>query len=543
MSRYNSGVLGRLSGVTYNSSHGVISLRERSLYGLTGEIVNPTLISTYPTDNSSSIPVSSNLLMTFSENVKPGYGFIVISDGSDIRTIDVLNPTFVTFVGSVVTINPSLDLLPNVTYYVQLQSGVIVDLNSNPYLGIDDTTTFNFTMLDTINPYLVSSTPSDNSTGVLVSSNVVLTFSEVVQAGSGFVYLSNLVDYRTISISDTNQITFNSNLVTINPTTNLSDSSSYSVMVSNGAIVDSGNNAFLGITNTSTLNFSVEDISSPTLSSSAPYNGSTNQAKGVSILLTFTESVQAGSGTIIVSNGVDVRTYSVPSQGVVFNGSVVTITPSSDFSSASTYSVQISTGSVKDSSGNYFSGISDQNTLRFTVVDYENPYLVSSYPQHQSVDIPKGSNVILSFSESVQAGTGSIWISNGSDWKEFSVTDTSKVTFNSNSVTINPLVDFIEKTTYYVSLSSGVITDLFLNPFPGITNSTTLNFTISDTVAPTLTASTPSDNATSVAKGSNLILTFSEVVQAGTGNIILSNGTDIRTIPISDTNQITLALI
>jgi hypothetical protein len=62
-----------------------------------------------------------------------------------------------------------------------------------------------------------------------------------------------------------------------------------------------------------------------------------------------------------------------------------------------------------------------------------------------------------------------------------------------------------------------------------------------DILNPTLTASTPADNATSVAKGSNLILTFSESVQAGTGNIILSNGTDIRTIPISDTNQITFS--
>lgn len=49
-----------------------------------------------------------------------------------------------------------------------------------------------------------------------------------------------------------------------------------------------------------------------------------------------------------------------------------------------------------------------------------------------------------------------------------------------------------------------------------------------DTTAPTLVSSTPADNATGVGVGANIVLTFSEAVRAGSGNIVL-NGIDPAT--------------
>ena len=57
-----------------------------------------------------------------------------------------------------------------------------------------------------------------------------------------------------------------------------------------------------------------------------------------------------------------------------------------------------------------------------------------------------------------------------------------------------------------------------------------------------LTAATPADNATEVAAGNNIVLTFNEAVAAGTGNIVISNGAgDTRTIAIGDTSQVTIS--
>src|SRR6185369_16039654 len=57
----------------------------------------------------------------------------------------------------------------------------------------------------------------------------------------------------------------------------------------------------------------------------------------------------------------------------------------------------------------------------------------------------------------------------------------------------------------------------------------TSTVTVTDTIAPTLVSSTPADDATGVAVGSNLVLNFNEPVSAGTGNIVIGDGTDIHT--------------
>jgi methionine-rich copper-binding protein CopC len=102
------------------------------------------LSSSSPADNATAVAVGSNIVLTFSENVAAGTGNIVISDGTDTRTIAV-GDAQVSISGATVTINPTADLNPNSTYYVQMASGVITSSTSTPFAGISDTTTLNFT--------------------------------------------------------------------------------------------------------------------------------------------------------------------------------------------------------------------------------------------------------------------------------------------------------------------------------------------------------------------------------------------------------------
>lgn len=64
-----------------------------------------------------------------------------------------------------------------------------------------------------------------------------------------------------------------------------------------------------------------------------------------------------------------------------------------------------------------------------------------------------------------------------------------------------------------------------------------------DATAPTLVSSTPVDNSTA-GKADNLVLTFSEDVVVGTGNITIvnaANAADTRTIPVTDTAQVSVS--
>ena len=222
----------------------------------------PLLASFSPVDNSTGIAVGTNITISFNEAVKAGSGNILIynSNGTVARTISVTDTGQVSFSGSTVTINPATDLAANSGYYVNLASGVIKDIAGNNYAGFTDTGFFNFTTSatsDTTAPLLTGFTPFDNSTNVAASTNITISFNEAVKAGSGniLIYNSNGTVARTISVTDTGQVSFSGSTVTINPTADLAASSGYYVNLASGVIKDNAGNSYAGFTDIDFFNF------------------------------------------------------------------------------------------------------------------------------------------------------------------------------------------------------------------------------------------------------------------------------------------------
>ncbi|NBV25659.1 MAG: hypothetical protein EBS05_27615, partial [Proteobacteria bacterium] len=329
---------------------------------ITGE---PRLNGSDPSDDSTGFQVDQNIKFYFNELVKPGdSGNIIISNGSDTRTIAINDPSQVTFSGGKVTINPTDDLVPNTNYNIKIDSTAITDLDGNPYNGISDDTTLNFSTI-TSEPLLSSSTPWDNSTDFPVDSNITLAFNEEVQAGSnGNIVISNGSDTRTIAINDASQVTFNGSKVTVNPTVDLVPNTNYSIRIDNGAITDLGGHAYTGINDDTTLNF-YTITGEPLLSSSTPWDNFTDFPADNNITLAFNEEVRAGSnGNIIISNGSDTRTIAInDASQVTFNGSKITVNPTADLVPNTNYSIRIDNGAITDVGGHAYAGINDDTTL------------------------------------------------------------------------------------------------------------------------------------------------------------------------------------
>ena len=101
---------------------------------------------------------------------------------------------------------------------------------------------------DTTAPTLSSSSPADDATGVAAGANIVLTFDETVQAGSGTITISDGAgDVRVIDVTDAGQITFAGNTVTINPAADLNAGTAYDVVIPSEVITDTAGNPFAGI--------------------------------------------------------------------------------------------------------------------------------------------------------------------------------------------------------------------------------------------------------------------------------------------------------
>ena len=217
----------------------------------------PELAVYSPTVSKSAVGVGSNLYLTFNIPVSAGSGAIVLSNGAgDTRSISVADTTQVSFNGKVVTIDPSVNLIPGTNYSITYAAGVFKDASGKAGPAVVSTTELGFTAagsVDATAPTLISSSPATGTTGV-TSSRIVLTFSEPVVAGNGNIVISNgSGDTRTISVKDTNQVTFSGSTANINPSADLLRGFTYNVQVPLGAIRDTSGNSFAGITNATTL--------------------------------------------------------------------------------------------------------------------------------------------------------------------------------------------------------------------------------------------------------------------------------------------------
>jgi methionine-rich copper-binding protein CopC len=109
-----------------------------------------------------------------------------------------------------------------------------------------------------------------------------------------------------------------------------------------------------------------------------------------------------------------------------------------------------------------------------TAPDTTAPTLSSSTPADNATAVAIGSNLVLNFSESIIAGTGSIILKKGDSTTiaTIPVTD-AQVAISGSTITINPTTDLDYSTSYYLEIAGGVFKDAANNPYAGISNPTT----------------------------------------------------------------------
>lgn len=88
-------------------------------------------------------------------------------------------------------------------------------------------------------------------------------------------------------------------------------------------------------------------------------------------------------------------------------------------------------------------------------------------PDDNAVAVDPGANIVLRFTETVKAGTGSFTLSNGTDNRVFDITN-PQVTISGNTVTIDPATDLVAGTTYTLTAPAGILEDLAGNDYAGL---------------------------------------------------------------------------
>ena len=192
--------------------------------------------------------------------------------------------------------------------------------------------------------------------------------------------------------------------------------------------------------------------------------------------------------------------------------------------------IKVSGVNVIDNERNLNVGI-----LTATSLDID-PLPITFSPTDGSSDVALDSNIVITYNATIAKGSGNITLREGSASGtviETIAVSSGSVTLTAAQVTINPS-DFPTGKDIYVVIDEGA----FVQSSPELGGSSPLLNTYNFTTGPITTSSfSPTDGATGQSVSTNIVITFSENITKGSGNITLrassASGTVRQTIDVT----------
>ena len=150
----NGGTIKDAAGNDAVLTHSALSTQSGHKVGTPADVTAPIVSSFSPSDGATGVPGSTQLIVTFSEPIQAGTVMLAeIRKSSDDSLIshyteaNLENDMYIR--DNKLIIAPTSALIYGTAAYVQISSGSVKDMAGNIFTGIDDTTTWNFTLEDT----------------------------------------------------------------------------------------------------------------------------------------------------------------------------------------------------------------------------------------------------------------------------------------------------------------------------------------------------------------------------------------------------------
>jgi nitrous oxidase accessory protein NosD len=354
---------------------------------------------------------------------------------------------------------------------------------------------WNFTTVDVQGPEIVSTSPSNGSTCVLLNAKVVVTFSEQMNTTS--VTYTCSPDPGNWSASWTNSdtvVTYSHNL--------FNDDTTYTFHITAGK--DKKDN-LLNPSIPNPWNFRTQDATPPKIKAVSPLNGSKNVLLNANIIVTFNEIMDTNTVTYTCN----------PNPGgwsVSWSGEDTVATYShSLFDENTEYTFQITGG--KDVTGNELVDGYVPNPWSFTTLDTSAPEITATMPVNGAIGITLNDNIIVTFSEPMDTSTVAFTCSpNPGGWSVL------WSAFNTIATYTHDL--FTSYTNYTFHITAGkdetgndLVKGLIPNPWW---------FKTKDAMSPTILSTSPENGSKNVVLTANVVVTFSERMDTDTVNYICS---------------------
>lgn len=564
------------------------------------DTTTPTVEAFTPANDDLNVVSTTTLTIEFSEDVQIGTGLIDVLNVTDFNTIeniDVTNGSKVAlsgkdFTSDLVTITLDNLLPKNKTVAIRIASTAFLDLGTNAYAGISNTTDWDFFLPDN-GPVIISTDPVNLEPSASTFTTIVITFDDIVYEpdliGGTTVDRLNVfgdgatgsIDYNTNGQTSPEVTGYGTNTITITPASAFATAENITVTIpesvfenGNGTEIDNGNSDYV-FSFTTNSDITPPDFIDPNVNA-VPFNGETLvdvNLSGGTISIEFDDNIQFDDGALRVvantnpsNNHLDDLvlaqfTEASPELSIVNHELFIDLSAYLPLSGGVEYYVVIGGNLIEDANGNNFAGADGDPILwGFTTdpsLDAIAPSGVSLDPATTSSGVLVNSDMTITYDEPVTLGTGTIQVkltttttpvysydvaedvapANGTP----DVIDNGYITIDGDQVIIDPANNLSGLNTYYVLIANGAVTDYAGNAHGGISSPSTWNFnTAIEGATPTLTSiDLPADDATDVSLFPTFELTMNEPVNGVAGKYIqvretAAPGVDVLSVEAND---------
>ncbi|MBA4732231.1 MAG: Ig-like domain-containing protein [Candidatus Thioglobus sp.] len=517
------------------------------------DTVGPT-ITWSPANSATGVAVDSNITLTFNEAVRniddtalsnSNVDSLITLKATNSSGSDIAFDATIDSDKEVITINPTSDFDSEQVIYVAI--GATVEDSSG---NANSASSITFTAIDSVTPTLRFS-PVNSSTNVANDSNITITFSEAIRNTDNSALTDSNID-SLITLKETNSsgsniafdatIDSDKKIITINPDSDFSSEQVIYIAIGTSVEDDANNTISASSITLTAREIGATDTTAPSITFS-PANSATGVAKNSNITLTFDEAIRNNDNTEITDSNVDslitLKLTNSSGNEIPFDAtidsakSVITINPSSDFSSEQVIYVAIG-ATVED----LYDNVITASSITFTAVDSVSPTLTFD-PVDLENPVPVTNNITITFSEAVRNTDDSTLTSTNVD-ALITLKDTdgsgSDIAFNATIdsdkkiITINPDSSLSSEQTVYVAIGATVEDDA-----DNAITASSITFVAADSTAPNLDF-TPADSATGIAVNSDITIAFDEVIR-NTDNTALTDSNVDSLITLKTTNS------
>ena len=322
--------------------------------------VCPLVIDTNPDNAATNVPLNQVITVTFNEEMNPS----TINSSSFIVTGASTIAGTLTYSGVTATFTPSVNLTPNTTYVVRITTAV-KDLRGN---ALQEDYLFSFSTGATLQPLVLTTSPTPNETGVVLNKVVSATFNMPMDPATINTTTFTLKQGTT---TITGVVTYSGNTALFTPNANLTANTVYTATITTGA----HNMAGVALASNYVWNFTTGAIVAPRVILTDPFNTETGVLLNKVVTATFDmamDPLTITTSTFTLKQGTDVILGSVS-----YSGNMASFTPNNPLLANAVFTATITTG-AKNVAG---VSIANNYVWTFTTINSSNaPNLGSASP-------------------------------------------------------------------------------------------------------------------------------------------------------------------